>query len=165
MLNSVVGHVPSVGVGAGRTEEAREWNVGPGGWYASEMVARLRQPGRFACIGRGENYWDMVRDVDVAFALAEAVEHAAPSSIYHCVDDEPLPMYDFLALTARELGVGPPCRVPAALARLIAGCDPVITVTRSARTSNARLKRELGWMPRFPTVATGVPDAIAALAR
>jgi nucleoside-diphosphate-sugar epimerase len=138
---------------------------GPGGWYASEFVARLRQPGRFACIGHGENYWDMVRDVDVATALADAVEDATPGSTYHCVDDEPLSQYDFLALTARELAVGPPRRVPAALARLVAGRDPVITATRSARTSNAKLKRELGWTPRFPTVATGVPDAIAALTR
>jgi nucleoside-diphosphate-sugar epimerase len=136
---------------------------GPGGWYAHEFVARLRQPGRFACIGSGANYWDMVRDVDVASALADAVERATPGSTYHCVDDEPLTQYDFLTLTARELGVGPPRRVPVALARLVAGRGPVITATRSARTSNAKLKRELGWTPRFPTVATGIPDAIATL--
>jgi nucleoside-diphosphate-sugar epimerase len=136
---------------------------GPGGWYADEFVARLRQPGRFACIGRGENFWDMVRDVDVASALADGVEKAAPGSVYHCVDDEPLRQYDFLALTASELGVGRPRRVPVAIARLVGGRDPVIAATRSARTSNAKLKRELGWTPRFPTVATGVPDAIGAL--
>jgi hypothetical protein len=54
--------------------------------------------------------------------------------------------------------------VPVALARLVGGRDPVIAAIRSARTSNAKLKRELGWTPRFPTVATGVPDAIAGLA-
>jgi nucleoside-diphosphate-sugar epimerase len=136
---------------------------GPGGWYAHEFVARLRQPGRFACIGRGDNYWDMVRDVDVASALADGVEKAAPGSTYHCVDDEPLSQYNFLTFTARALGVGPPRRVPVALARLVAGRGPVITAIRSARTSNAKLKHELGWTPRFPTVATGVPDAIAGL--
>lgn len=26
---------------------------GPGGWYAEELVARLRSPGRFAIAGRG----------------------------------------------------------------------------------------------------------------
>ncbi len=136
---------------------------GPGGWYAEEFVARLRQPGRFACVGRGDNYWDMVRDVDVAAALADAVEGAPPGSTYHCVDDQPLPQYEFLALTARELGVGPPRRIPAFVARLAAGTDPATAVLRSARTSNAKLRRELGWTPRFPTAATGVPDAIARL--
>jgi hypothetical protein len=36
-------------------------------------------------------------------------------------------------------------------------------VTRSARSSNARLKEELGWAPRFPTAEQGVPDAVAGL--
>jgi nucleoside-diphosphate-sugar epimerase len=136
---------------------------GPGGWYVHEFVNRLRQPGRFACIGKGDNWWDMVRDVDVASALADGVEKASPGTIFHCVDDEPLTQYDFIALTARELGVGPPRRVPAWLARLAAGKDPMITVLRSARTSNARLRSELGWVPRFPTVQSGVPDALAQL--
>jgi nucleoside-diphosphate-sugar epimerase len=136
---------------------------GPGGWYAAEFVSRLRQPGRFACVGRGDNYWDMVRDVDVASALADAVEAAPPGSTFHCVDDQPLPQYEFLALTARELGVGPPRRIPAFAARLAAGKDPAAAVLRSARTSNAKLRRELGWEPRFPTAVTGVPDALAGL--
>ena len=33
---------------------------GPGGWYAEELVPRLRQPGRFAVIGSGANLWDVV---------------------------------------------------------------------------------------------------------
>jgi hypothetical protein len=36
-------------------------------------------------------------------------------------------------------------------------------VTRSARSSNARIKSELGWTPRFPSAQEGVPDAIARL--
>ena len=39
---------------------------GPGGWYAEELVPRLRRPGRFAVIGRGENLWDVVHVEDVA---------------------------------------------------------------------------------------------------
>jgi nucleoside-diphosphate-sugar epimerase len=136
---------------------------GPGGWYVHEFVNRLRQPGRFACIGRGDNWWDMVRDVDVASALADGLEKAPAGTTFHCVDDEPLPQYDFIALTARELGVGPPRRVPAWLARLAAGKDPAAAALRSARTSNAKLRSELGWTPRFPTVHSGVPDALARI--
>jgi hypothetical protein len=36
-------------------------------------------------------------------------------------------------------------------------------VVRSARSSNDRIKRELGWSPRFPSARVGVPAAIAAL--
>src|SRR5947209_2968197 len=74
---------------------------GPGGWYAEEFVNRLRQPGRFAVIGRGDNWWDVVRVEDVATALADAAERAPAGAIYHVVDDEPIKFYDFIALTAR----------------------------------------------------------------
>jgi nucleoside-diphosphate-sugar epimerase len=136
---------------------------GAGGWYAEELLPRLRQPGRFAVIGRGENLWDVVRVEDVTTALVLAAESAPAGSIYHVVDDEPIAFYDFMALTAQALGVGAPRRIPAPLARLIAGRNAVTAVVRSARSSNAKIKRELGWQPRFPTAREGVPDAVAQL--
>ncbi len=136
---------------------------GPGGWYEHEIVKRLRQPGRMAVIGRGENWWDVVRVEDVASTCVMAAERAPGGALYHVVDDEPIRYYDFVALTARALGVGPPRRVPAWLARLAAGRDPVAAVTRSARSSNARIKQELGWEPRYPTAEVGVPDAVRRL--
>ncbi|HVS29255.1 MAG TPA: NAD(P)-dependent oxidoreductase [Solirubrobacteraceae bacterium] len=136
---------------------------GPGGWYAEEIVARLRQPGRFAQLGSGENLWDVVRVEDVATALADAAENAPAGSTYHVVDDEPIAYGEFMALTARALGLGKPRRVPVALARLAAGRHAVAAVVRSARSSNAKIKRELGWSPRFPTAREGIPDAIATL--
>jgi nucleoside-diphosphate-sugar epimerase len=136
---------------------------GPGGWYAHELIPRLRQPGRFAVIGRGENMWDVVHVDDVVGALALAVEPAPSGSIYHVVDDEPISFYDFMSTSAEALGVGPPRRIPAALARLVAGANAVDAVTRSARSSNAKIKAELGWRPRFATAREGVPDAVARL--
>jgi nucleoside-diphosphate-sugar epimerase len=137
---------------------------GSGGWYAEEFVKRLRQPGRFAVIGSGDNWWDVVRVEDVAAACVDAAERAPAGAVYHVVDDQPIRYFDFVALTAEALGVGRPRRVPAWLARLAAGPDPVRAVVRSARSSNARIKAELGWAPRFPTAREGVPDAVAALA-
>jgi len=137
---------------------------GPGGWYVADLVARLRQPGRFAVIGRGENLWDVVHVDDVASACVAAAESpAAEGEIFHCADDTPITFYDFMALTARELGLGAPRRIPASVARLAAGRHTVTAVTRSARSSNAKLKRELGWAPRYPAAAEGVPAAVAAL--
>jgi nucleoside-diphosphate-sugar epimerase len=137
---------------------------GPGGWYEEEFVKRLRQPGRFAVIGAGDNWWDVVRVEDVASACVDAAERAPAGAVYHVVDDEPIRYYDFVALTAQALGVGPPRRIPAWLARLVAGRDPVCAVVRSARSSNERIKRELGWKPRYPSAREGVPDAVARLA-
>ncbi|HEX4673430.1 MAG TPA: NAD-dependent epimerase/dehydratase family protein [Solirubrobacteraceae bacterium] len=136
---------------------------GPGGWFVEEFVNRLRQPGRFAVIGSGENWWDVVRVEDVASACADAAERAPSGALYHVVDDQPIHFYDFVALAATALGTGPPRRIPTWLARLAAGADPVRAVTRSAKSSNVRIKSELGWVPRFPTAHQGVPDAIARL--
>jgi nucleoside-diphosphate-sugar epimerase len=136
---------------------------GPGGWYAEEIVARLRQPGRFVVVGKGDNWWDMVRVEDVAAAIADAAERAPNGAVYHVADDEPITMYDFVSLTAEALGRGKPRRVPVAIARIVAGAGPVAATVRSARTSNARIKRELGWSPRFATAREGVPDAVAQL--
>lgn len=136
---------------------------GPGGWFVEEFVDRLRKPGRFAVIGSGENWWDVVRVEDVARACADAAESAPPGALYHVVDDEPVRFYDFVALAADALGTGPPRRIPAWLARLAAGADPVRAVTRSARSSNVRIKSELGWSPTYATAREGVPDAIARL--
>jgi nucleoside-diphosphate-sugar epimerase len=136
---------------------------GPGGWYADEFVKRLRQPGRFAVIGTGKNWWDVVHVADVASACVDAAERAPSGALYHVVDDEPILYYDFVALTAGALGVGSPRRIPTWLARMVAGGDPVRAVVRSARSVNARIKRELGWKPRYPSAREGIPAAIAEL--
>ena len=114
-------------------------------------------------IGNGRNLWDVVRVEDVAAACADALERASDGAVYHVADDEPITFHDFIALTADALGTGPPRHIPAAVARIAAGRHAVAAVTRSARSSNARIKRELGWAPRFPSAREGVPDAVAKL--
>ena len=106
----------------------------------------------------------MVRVEDVAGACVEAAERAPDGAVYHVVDDQPISYYDFVGLTAAALGVGPPRRIPAWLARRVAGDGPVRAVVRSARSSNQRIKRELGWQPRYPSAQIGVPDAVAKIA-
>src|SRR3954452_4354278 len=59
---------------------------GPGGWYEEEFVKRLRQPGRFAVIGSGRNWWDVVRVEDVASAFVDAAG-GAPSGALCAVGD------------------------------------------------------------------------------
>ena len=114
-------------------------------------------------VGDGENFWDVVHVEDVTNAIVDAAEKASAGACFHCVDDQPVTQYEFVARTARELGVGAPRRSPVWLARLVTGTGPAMTVARSARTSNAKLKRELGWTPRYPTIDTGIPAAVAAI--
>ena len=68
-----------------------------------------------------------------------------------------------MALTASALGVGAPRRIPAAIARLVAGRNAVDAVLRSARSSNMKAKNELGWELRFPRAREGIADTVASL--
>ena len=137
---------------------------GAGGWYAEEIVKRLKQPGRFVVIGsgrelvgRGARRGRRQRRASRPPSARPWVRSTTSSTI------EPISYYEFVALTAKALGVGPPRRVPAWLARRAAGKDPVRAVMRSARSSNELIKRELGWKPRYPNAQEGVPDAVARL--
>jgi nucleoside-diphosphate-sugar epimerase len=85
--------------------------------------------------------------------------------VFHCVDDEPIAYRDFMGLTAEALGVGRPRSIPVTVARLAAGRNAIDAVVRSARSSNAKLKRILGWTPRYATARVGVPAAVAELSR
>jgi nucleoside-diphosphate-sugar epimerase len=136
---------------------------GPGGWFENEFVKRLQQSGRFAVVGKGDNWWDVVRVEDVASALTLALEKGGDGRVYHVADDSPIRYYDFVALISEALEVGKPRRLPVAAAKMIAGADPVAVLTRSAKTSNSRIKRELGWAPKYPNARNGVPDAVARL--
>ena len=138
---------------------------GPGGWLATEMLPLLRRPGRFAVIGSGENLWDVVHVEDVATACALAVESAGNGEIYHCADDVPTTYREFMTRVAEAAGTGPPRSLPVWLARIVAGAGPVAAVVRSGRTSNAKLKTQLGWQPRYPDSRQGIPVAVAALGR
>jgi len=111
-------------------------------------------------IGKGTNLWDVVHVDDVTTALLAALTTLPAGETYHCADDTPITAFAFMALTARTLGLGPPRRIPAPLARLVAGGAAVDAVVRSARSSNAKLKAA-GWTPRHPSAATGVPAALA----
>ena len=137
---------------------------GPGGWYAQRARPRLRQPGRFAVIGRGENLWDVVH---VARRRRRpcvlAAEDAPAGSTYHVVDDEPITFYDFMALTAEALGVGAPRRIPVALARSSPDATPSMRSCARPAPRMPRSSASSAGSRAYPTAREGVADAVARL--
>jgi len=137
---------------------------GPGGWFG-EIVRGLEYR-RFLIPGDGENLWDVVHVDDVVDAVRLLVEAPAPGRdprMFHVVDDTPVTMNRFIARTCAELGRRVPWHIPAFAARLIAGKGPVDAAVRSARSSNRRLREQLGWSPRYPSFETGVPVSVRGL--
>ena len=87
--------------------------------------ASVRIAGRFAVVGPGDNWWDVVHVDDVAGAFVTALEQAPPGALYHVADDDPITLYDFVALTAEALGTTFTVRLPRrSRARLAATPNP-----------------------------------------
>jgi nucleoside-diphosphate-sugar epimerase len=128
-----------------------------GGFYgpeAADSQLDLVRKRRFPLVGGGTGYFSWIHVDDAASATVLAVEQKA-TGIYNIVDDEPAPVSEWLPYLASCLGAGPPRRVPAWVARLLAGEMVVGMMTEGRGFSNAKAKRELGWEPRYPSWRQG----------
>lgn len=134
---------------------------GYGGWYG-ELVNEMLK-GRFMIPGDGENWWDVVHVDDTAEAFCLAAEKPMRGEVFHIVDDKPILMKDFFALTAKELNLKPFWHIPKFVASLVKGKDPIAAAVRSAKSSNKKLKQQLGWQLKFPTAEVGVRHCVNKL--
>jgi 2-alkyl-3-oxoalkanoate reductase len=114
-------------------------------------------------IGNGEGVMSFVHLDDAAAATVLAIEHDG-AGIYNVVDDDPAPLREWLPVLANVLGAKPPRHMPAWLARGIAGEDGVNMGTKTRGASNAKAKRELGWIPANPSWRQGFAAAYASTA-
>jgi nucleoside-diphosphate-sugar epimerase len=105
-------------------------------------------------VGRGTGHMSWVHVDDAARATVLAVEQRA-RGVFNIVDDEPAPVSVWLPYMAECVGAKPPRRIPAWLARLLAGEMMASMMTEGRGFSNAKAKRELGWEPTFPSWRQG----------
>ena len=85
--------------------------------------------------------------------------------MYNIVDDEPVPVREWLPAVASALGAKPPRQLPRWLGRPAAGEMATVMRTDVRGASNAKAKRELGWQLRYPSwrdgfAATYAPDPV-----
>lgn len=129
---------------------------GPATAYAASdgaLAARVRKRG-FPVVGDGGGVFSFVHVDDAAAATVAAVERGAPG-VYNVVDDEPAALRDWLPVYAEALGARPPRRVPALVARIAVGGWMTQSATGTRGASNAKAKRELGWLPRHASWRQG----------
>ncbi len=145
---------------AGGTVLRYGYFYGPGSAIAPDgsIVSDLRRR-RMPVVGSGTGVWSFVHVDDAATATVLALD--APAGLYNVVDDEPAPVAEWLPALARAAGAPRPMRVPAFLARLVAGEYGVTVMTRAQGASNERAKRELGWEPAHQSWRTGFPEALS----
>ena len=120
-----------------------------------EDLGRRRMP----VVGGGTGVWSFIHIHDAARATLAALT-GGPGGIYNIVDDEPAPVAAWLPALASVLGAPPPMRIPALLARPLAGAYGVASMTRAQGASNAKARRELGWAPEYPSWRRGFAEAL-----
>ena len=137
------------------------WFYGPGTYYdrdgsQTEDFHKRRMP----IVGEGTGIFSFIQVEDAASATVAAVERGEPG-VYNVVDDEPAPLSEWAPAFARAVGAKKPRRVPAWLARLVAGAAAAEMTTQQRGASNAKAKRELGWQPSYASWREGFADPTA----
>ena len=131
-------------------------SMGKGGGLLDQVRGR-----KVPIIGDGAGVWSFIHLDDAAGATALAVDRGAPG-VYNVADDEPAAASAWVPELARIAGAKPPRRVPAWLARPLAGEAAVSMFTRIRGASNAKAKRELGWALTYPSWRDGFRHGITA---
>ncbi|RVO52960.1 NAD-dependent epimerase/dehydratase family protein [Sinorhizobium meliloti] len=120
---------------------------GPGTWYRPDgAIADQARKGESAIVGDGNGVWSFVH-IDDAIAATVASVTAEPGT-YNVVDDDPLPVAEWLPAFARWVDAPEPQRVSAEDALRTAGEEAVYYHTRLTGASNGRAKAEVGFAPR-----------------
>jgi nucleoside-diphosphate-sugar epimerase len=134
-----------------------------GGLYGADALddqVRLVRRRLFPLVGGGTGYFSWVHVDDAASATVLAVEQRA-KGVFNIVDDEPAPVSEWLPYLAECAGARPPRRIPAWLARLLAGEMMAGMMIEGRAFSNAKARRELGWEPRYPSWRQGFKEELA----
>jgi nucleoside-diphosphate-sugar epimerase len=139
-----------------------------GGFYGSGTSLAIDPPGeltemirkrRVPIIGEGSGIWSLVHIADAASATMAALERGEPG-VYNVVDDDPVPVGEFIPELARLIGAKPPRHLPRWVGRLAGGQAGVLMMIESRGASNAKAKRELGWELRYPSWRLGFRDGL-----
>jgi nucleoside-diphosphate-sugar epimerase len=134
---------------------------GPGTHYGNDgsITADVRRR-RLPIVGSGAGVFSFIHVDDAADATVAAVERGEPG-IYNITDDEPAPMSEWVPVLAGAAGAKRPFRVPAWLARLVAGRQAGDFAMELRGASNEKAKRELGWRPAHSSWRTGFGESLA----
>lgn len=120
---------------------------GPG-----RLIARVEQLRAGTPLsGRPDAWLNLVHVDDLATAVLAVADRAPAGSIWLAVDNRPLTRREFYLALTRQVGAPEPT---------FAEGDTRVTGGINKRCSNRRLREELGWQPRFPTIEEGLPPLL-----
>ena len=126
----------------------------PDGYTAGEVRRR-----RYPVIGAGTGMQSFIHMDDVVDTTVLALERGGPG-VYNVVDDDPAPVHQWLPAYAAVLGAPEPRRIPAWLARLVAGSFITAQSLNMRGASNEKAKEAFDWKPKYPSWREGFKVAL-----
>ncbi len=165
---------PSTGRGKRRVDAERAWTELAGRTSLGLHIFRLAGiygPGRNQLLSMKDGtaqrivkqgqVFSRIHVDDIAKALLCSIDKPNPGRAYNVCDDEACPPQEVVAYAAALLGLPQPPEIPFESAAL----SPMARsfYAESKRVSNARLKHELGWQPKYPTYREGLKSLLSSL--
>lgn len=140
---------------------------GPGGMFLK--MVEMAKSGRNGIIGDGKNCIPRIHVDDCADAYVRAIERLPELSMgetFIVADDVACTTEEFARQIATVMGLKQPTHVPGpmlVILRLVLGTYLFETMSMDCRVTNAKLKRVLGWAPRYPSIREGLAATAEAL--
>jgi len=133
----------------------------PGIYAADRLPIERLKKGTPALRAEDDVYTNHIHADDLAQIIFSAIFKAAPSRVYHAVDDSDLKMAAYFDAVADAYGLSAPPRLPRV--ELAQQVSPMLLsfMSESRRLQNQRIKAELGVRLRYPDVQMALVEMAA----
>ena len=104
-------------------------------------------------IGDAEKWLNLIHVADGVQAILAAESRAKPGALYNVADGTPVTRREFYTYLAKLLGA-PPAQFE------LPPVEQTLIQEANRRVSAQKARRELGWMPRYPSYQQGLADSL-----
>lgn len=127
------------------------------GIYAADRLPLTRlEHGTPALRDEEDSYVNHIHADDLARMVIAALNHASPGRAYNAVDDLPQKMGEYFDLVADRHGLNRPPRIARSEATRVIPENLLSFMSESRRLTNQRIKQELRFRLRYPSVYDGI---------
>lgn len=122
---------------------------GPGTIYGEDgsLIEDVRVR-KMPLVGGGTSVFSFIHVDDAANALLAALDRR-PRGVLNIVDDDPVPMSEWLPQLAKRIDAPVPRSVPTWVARMVAGSWGAAYMTKLRGADNSRARAALDWRPEY----------------
>jgi nucleoside-diphosphate-sugar epimerase len=130
----------------------------PGIYAADRLPLERLRKGTPAIVAAEDGYTNHIHADDLARSVIAALRHARPNRVYHTADDSAMKMGEYFDAVADAFELPHPPRITRDAAQTALSPTLLSFMNESRRLTNTRLKQELKFVMRYPTVAAALAE-------